>query len=167
MTTQRRPRIWVDTRVDVNLAAAGVDLTDLLVNAVVDVQSRTIIRWIGRIICVPSVVANATVSLQRCSVGVGVVSRDAFAAAGAAVPSPAIMTEFPTQGWVYRDIAVLVNQQDSGTVEAWHFPEFRFDIRASRKVDRGVAFLKLENADFLAGTTSIKFAGILRCLTLT
>ncbi len=166
MTMKKRPSVWVDTGIDENLATGGTKEIDLLANAVVDLQTKTIIRWIGRILVVPSVVANSTISIQACGLGIGVVSRDAFAAAGAAVPDPLVMTEFPIEGWVIRDRSTLVNQQDSGTVEAWHFPEFRFDIRASRKVDRGIAMLRLSQLDLIAGTTAVKFSGQIRCLVL-
>ena len=167
MTTPRRPRVWVDTLIDVNMADGGSLLLDLMANAVVPLQTRTIVRWIGRLLCVPSIVVNATISSQFMSLGIGVTSASAFAAAGAAVPQPQIATDFPADGWVIREQAVLVNQQDSGTVEAWRFPEFRFDIRASRKVDRGVAFIRVRNDDLIAGTTTVKVVGSVRCLSLT
>ncbi len=149
------------------MSAGGTDLKDLLVGAVVDLQTKTIIRWIGRLLVIPSVVANSSISAQLISLGIGVTSRDAFIAGGAAVPNAQTPTEFPVAGWVIRDQAVMVNQQDSGTVEAWHFPEFRFDIRAARKVDRGIAFMSITNADLIAGTTAVKVAGVIRCLVKT
>ncbi len=166
MTTPRRPRVWVDLHMDANLTAAAASLQDLLSAAVVDLQTKTVIRLIGRLRAIPSVVANNTVSAQLVSIGIGVTSREAFTAGGVSVPSPAVQTEFPTGGWLYKEQAVLVNQQDSGTVEAWEFPEFRFDIRASRKVDRGIFFVRVVNTDLLAGSTAIKVAGLVRCLVL-
>ncbi len=162
---ERRATLWVDTIIDSNVTDGGGNvLVDLSTSAVVDRQTFTAIRWIIRLLAVPSVIANATVSTQRVSIGIGVVSRDAFVAGGAAVPSPSVMTEFPTEGWVLRDHGILVNQQDSGTVEAWHFPEFRYDIRAARKIGRGVPFLSMGNADLIAGTTAVKVAGVIRTL---
>ena len=167
MTTARRGRLWTDFNFDENLADAGISLKNLLANAVVDLQTKTVIRCLGRLRVLPSVVANATVSAQLISIGIGVTSRDAFTAAGASVPSPAVATDAPTNGWLYKEQAVLVNQQDSGTVEAWEFPEFRWDIRASRKVDRGILFAKIINDDLIAGTTTVKVVGLVRCLVLT
>ena len=166
MTTPKRPRVWVDTQVNGNLVAGAETLIDLLLSQVVDSQVRTVVRWIGRIRVFPTNVANSVISAQLVSLGIGITSRDAFAAAGGAVPSPAVLTEFPTQGWVIREQAVMINQQDSGTVEAWEFPEFRFDIRASRKVDRGIAFAKLVNEDLVAGTTTVSVVGMIRSLVL-
>ena len=167
MTTPRRPRIWVDTIIDTNIAGDATVISDLMANAaVVNIATRTVIRWIGRILVVPSTVSNAGISLQQCSVGIGVVSRDSFVAGGAAVPDSRVAADHPISGWVYCDVGTLVNQQDSGTVEAWHFSEFHFDIRTSRKVDRGIAMLKLDNQDLIAGTAAVKFSGIVRCLTL-
>ena len=166
MTTGlRRPRTWVDINIDENLTSGSSFIKDLLVNAVVDLQTKSIIRWIGRLLVIPSTVANSTVSAQLVSLGIGIVSRDGFAVAGG-VPNPQTATDFPITGWVIRDQAVLVNQQDSGTVEAWHFPEFRFDIRAARKVDRGIAMLHVAQVDLIAGTTAVKIAGLVRCLQL-
>jgi len=166
MTTQRRPRVWVDTHVDVNLGAGSASLEDLLATAVVDLQTKTVIRLIGRLRALPVLVAGSAVAAQAVDLGIGVVSREAFAAGGVSVPSPAVATEFPTGGWLYKDEAVLITQQDSGTVENFENPEFRWDIRASRKVDRGVFFLRIVNTDLIAGTQTIKVAGLVRTLVL-
>ncbi len=166
MTSQRRGRIWTDLHVDENLVANGDHLENLLLNADVDLQTKTVIRSIGRIRVIPSVVANSTVSAQLIPMGIGVTSRDAFAAGGSSVPSPSQAGEEPTNGWLYKDHAVLVNQQDSGTVEAFEFPEFRWDIRAARKIDRGILFVRFLNIDLTAGTTTIKVVGLIRSLVL-
>ncbi len=167
MTSQRRGRVWVDTHIDDNLAAAGTSLVNLLAAADIDLQTKTVIRCLGRLRAIPSVVANASVSAQRISLGIGVISREAFAIGGAGVPSPGDLGEFPTGGWLYKEHAILVNQQDSGTVEAWEFPEFMWDIRAARKVDRGILYLRAQNNDLIAGTTAVKLAGLVRCLLLS
>jgi len=160
-----RPRVWVDLNIDENLAAGGSFNKDLLVLQTVDWQARTAVRHIGRLLVIPSVIANSTVAAQKISLGIGVVAAPAFTTTGA-VPTPNVDSEFPTAGWVLRDNGILVNQQDSGTVEAWHFPEFRWDIRASRKVDRGVLFLRVFVADLLAGTVAVKVVGTVRTLVL-
>ncbi len=167
MTTKRRGRVWTDLDVDENHVGGGIGLKDLLVNAEVDLQTKTVIRCIGRLLVIPSVVANATVSAQRMTLGIGVISRESFAAAGTSVPNPGLAVEAPITGWYFKDAATLVNQQDSGTVEAWHFPEFLWDIRAARRVDRGIFFLRFQNNDLLAGTTTVKVVGLVRCLVLT
>ena len=165
MTTPRRPRVWVDLTIDSNLAANGSFALDLLANQVVDWQARTVVRSIGRLFVCPSVVANSTISIQDISLGIGVMSATGFAATGGP-PDPSVDTEIPTNGWLYRDRAALVNQQDSGTVEAFRFPEFHWDIRAGRKVDRGVLFIVGVNKDLMAGTTAVKVSGLVRSLVL-
>ena len=110
MITPRRSRVWADLHIDVNLATGGVSLQNLLVNAVVDAQTKTVIRCLGRLRCIPSVVANSTVSAQLVALGIGVTSRDAFAVGSAAVPNPFTATDVPTVGWLYKEHAVLVNQ---------------------------------------------------------
>jgi len=167
MTTPRRNRAWIDFNVDSNLAAGAELVSDLLLNATVNLDTITVTRIIGRMLCLPSVVANNTVSAQIVSVGIGVSSNEAFNVGTTAIPDPNVANEAPPRGWLWKDRGVLVNQQDSGTVEAWHFPEFRFDVRAQRKVDRGTLFIKFVNQDLLAGTTAIKIAGLVRVLCLT
>jgi len=164
--TTRRPRTWVDLAVDENMAAGGSFLENLLLNAVNDLQGRTVVRIIGRLRCLPSVIANSTVAAQAVTLGIGVTGRAAFTAGFASVARPHIMTDFPDDGWLYREQAVLVNQQDSGTVEQWENPEFRFDIRASRKIDRGILYVAGVSIDLLAGTVAIKVAGMIRTLVL-
>ncbi len=171
MTSQRRPRVWADLKIDDNMSAGGSHLENLLLNAPVDWQSKTAIRHIARLRVIPTVVANASVSAQLVSIGIGVIARDAFVAASGAVtasiPNPSVATDFPINGWIFREQAILVNQQDSGTVEAWEMPEFHYDIRAARKVDRGILFVALVNEDLIAGTTAVKVAGMMRTLVLT
>ncbi len=166
MTTQRRPTFWVDTLVDSNLATgAAQTLIDLLASVPSADRARfTVIRWIARLIVLPAVIADSTISIMSVSIGLGVTNSDAFAAGASAVPDPAVMAEFPIEGWALRDILTFVNQQDSGTVEAWHFPELRADIRAARKVGRGTAFMGLRSLPLIAGTSLVKVTGIVRCL---
>jgi len=165
--TMRRNRAWADFNVDTNLAAAGEAVVNLLANATVNLDTITVTRIIGRLLVVPSVIANATVSIQRVAMGIGVASTEAFAIGVTAIPSPSDVTDFPARGWLWKQLGIMVNQQDSGTVEAWHFPELVFDVRAQRKVDKGILFLKLRNDDVIAGTTAVKVIGLIRVLCLT
>ena len=165
--TMRRPRSWADLTIDTNLAAGGAAVVNLLTNATVNLDTVTVTRIIGRVLCVPSVVANATVSIQSCRIGIGVASAEAFAIGVTAIPQPHTDGEAPPRGWLYKEQGTLINQQDSGTVEAWEFPEFKFDLRGQRKVDRGVLFMNMSQFDMIAGTTAVKFAGLVRVLCLT
>jgi len=150
---------------DDNLAAGTRGNFDLLTNVIHGSDTLTVTRIIGRLLAIPSVVANATVSAQRVSIGIGVSSPEAFAAG--ALPLPEVMTDFPPRGWLYREHGILVNQQDSGTVEAWHFPEFVFDIRGQRKIDKGTLFMSWTQEDLIAGTTTTKLVGLVRVLCLS
>jgi len=167
MTSPRRPRAWADFHLDLNLSGDTRGAVNLLVNATVNLDTITVVRLVGRIRVIPSVIANSTVSAQLCTIGIGVSSTEAFTAAGLTLPDPNNPLDAPPRGWIFKDQAVLVNQQDSGTVEAWEFPEFKFDNRAMRKIDRGILFMQMDNIDLIAGTTAVKFVGLIRALCLT
>ena len=167
MTTPRRPRAWVDFQVNQNLTTGVPQAVNLLLNATVNLDTITATCIIGRLRAIPSVVANSSVSIQLWSCGIGVASTEAFTIGVTALPDPSVMIEAPPRGWLLREQATLVNQQDSGTVEAWEFPEIRFDVRGQRKIDRGILYMMNRNDDLIAGTTAIKVVGLVRVLCLT
>ena len=166
MTSPRRPRSWVDLSVNENLAAGGREVLNILTASPVDLTTITVVRILGRLLVIPSVVANSSVSAQRVTVGIGVAAVEAFDIGVTALPRAADDGDKPPRGWIYKEHGILVNQQDSGTVEAWHFPEFKFDVRGMRKVDHGILYITMENLDLLGGTTAVKVVGLLRALCL-
>jgi len=157
-----RNRAWADTVYSgLVIVDEGSLATDLLVNAPT-VDTLTAVRIIIDVVVVlsPAIVSDA---LNVVSVGLGVTSREAFTAV--ALPDPAASTEYPPRGWLYvankpvRSTATTVGLD----VKEAHF---QVDLRAMRKVDKGVLFLALGNAAVL-NTLSVDITGRVRVLCLT
>ena len=167
MTSPRRPRAWADLKINENLASDGSQKFDLLEKATVNLDTITVVRLVGKLTVIPAVVADSTIGVQLIQIGIGVASTEAFTAGIASLPDPNVDTEAPPRGWIYKQYETFVNQQDLGTVEAFRFPEFQFDNRAMRKIDRGVLFMVMNSVDLLATATTVKVVGLIRALCLT
>ena len=157
----RRRTTWQDTFLQNNTVSGAQSLIALDgVLSVADSQGLTLTRLIGDISCSSNTVAGAF-GVERFSFGVGMASREAFAAG--IVPDPNSNVEEPPRGWVYKN-TVAVSQNGIGTnvVTA----RVIFDIRAQRKLDSGRLFLAV-NVDNVTGTSFTgNVTGLIRALFL-
>ena len=163
--TMRRPRAWADAFINVTIAdGADTAPIDLLVGVVNKLDTFTAIRIIGRLLVYPASIASAVTAAQRVAIGIGVTALEAFSAG--AVPDPD-GSEYPPRGWLFAESAIMIDQQSSGTVESWHYPEFKFDVGAMRKVDKGVLFCTFSNNNVVGTGNTVRVSGRIRVLCLT
>lgn len=107
-------------------------------------------------------------AVQELEIGIGVVSEEAFLAGQASMPKPDITTEFPARGWLWvaSYTAAFSNSTTFG-VEIYDFPRIDVDLRASRKVDRGILFLAAESRTVFGAGMILNLTGRIRALMLT
>jgi len=160
-----RARSWADTQLNVtSLITAIPQDFDLLLDAPV-VDTLTLIRLIGDFWAMYSPNSTVVDSLSQIAVGIGVTSREAFDVGGAALPNPSKPTEYPPRGWLFASSQPVVQQAESTGIFV-HMAHFKFDLKAMRKIDKGVLFMTLEQNDILVGG-SMRIVGRVRALCLT
>ena len=94
----------------------------------------------------------------------GVTSDEAFSAGVLPDPTGSGTTaEFPVNGWVLRDRAVVVD--DTGSVQ-WVNHTLRYDLRAQRKIDNAVLFLVMNNQPIRGTVFNVRMIGLVRALCL-
>jgi len=168
LTSSRRRRSWADSRF-ANLVSSGgeLTLTDLLED--LPGETRTVTRLIVDLTCGLSP-SDENEGMQVIDCGIGVVSREAFDLGITAIPDPFTDTDFPTLGWLYVATRPITQALPTGgtVVTMWREAAvFQADLRAQRKVDRGVLFLRLSNTALLGTALSIRVTGRVRALCLT
>ena len=162
----QRHRTWADRRVNavVAVGGGGTIIENLLLNAPT-LDTITVVRLVGYLECVQSSL-NESEYTQSIDIGIGVSSVDAFNVGVSALPSPTVETEYPPRGWLYAgQRTVMQTQTPTGMVR--NLPIFEFDLRAMRKIDKGVLFLVIRNEDIDGTTSSIRVIGRVRALCLT
>jgi len=161
----RRNRAWADIRyAGVVIAATAVNKFDLLLDAPT-MDTLTAVRLIGDLTVQYRIATTLVDSLSIVDVGVGVASVEAFAAGGSSLPSPSIQSQYPPRGWIYVD-SQPVSQKAESTGVLERVARFQFDIRAMRKIDKGVLFMIVEQNDITVGG-AMEIIGRTRVLCLT
>ena len=160
-----RRRAWSDRMFTLSAVSGGDFLTQDLLASLIDQDVKTVSRVVGRILVYVDSTVAAPNGEQRVSLGIGVTSQEAFDAG--VVPDPDTELDYPQMGWLWRTQGTLLAHETGGVVERYHFPEFIFDIRAQRKVDKGVLFLAGGNNDIGGNAMSATMSGIVRSLCLT
>ncbi len=161
----RRRRAWGDTRFADLPLGAGTRKDDLLVGLAVT-ETKTVTRVIGDFSLNGAAVDENEYSVTI-DVGIGVTSREAFDLE--TLPDPDAVADYPMNGWLYVATQICYQALPTGATPTamWRKDaRFTFDIRAQRKVDRGVLFMVIQNlAAPTAGTMRIN--GRVRALCLT
>ena len=160
-----RERAWADVRIVETLAGGASLLKNLLAGAPT-VDTLTVVRLVVDLI----VSADPTSEVEydaAIDVGIGVTSSQAFATAGAL---PDLVTlDYPPRGWLYRATKRTYQALPTGgtPVTMWRVDAvFMADLRAMRKVDKGILYLEMSNTAILAATT-MRVVGLVRALCLT
>ena len=99
---------------------------------------------------------------QVVSMGIAVVSDDAFSSGATGMPNPEVSTDYPVGGWLWRKVVPVFDE----TLATGHVPpvEVRQDLRAMRKLDRStLAFLAFNDAGEGSPFT-VQWIGIIRSL---
>ncbi len=161
-------REWVDlgmSQLNIQVGAAITPL-DILFD-MREVVNKTVVRLI---IGITTHCENPDVNasgMSRLSMGIGVATREGFDAGAAAIPAPGITTEFPIHGWLWRAAYGIVYANDATVgMEVYQFPRVDLDLRASRKVDKGVLYFAASLAA-LQGAIDVELTGMIRALMLT
>ena len=161
-----RQRSWADTRYGGVDVVAGTDLlTDLLAVAP-RVDTLTVVRIVAELNIGYTVTTTVADADSIVDIGIGVTAQEAFDAGVTSVPDPEDPSSYPPRGWIYVNtfmVAQLVTT-DGGIID--HRATIRFDIRAMRKIDKGVLFLRLSQKNLNVGGV-MDLTGRVRALCLT
>ena len=149
---------WVDTRVVLSPSSGGTETDGLMTGVLpVDMRGMTLIRTIVTLSAYSQTSAGAW-GVQQIDIGIGVASQEAFAAN--VLPDPAISTDKPPRGWVYRT-SRLVSQNGVGTAILF---DLMADIRGARKIENGELYIIADNT-FRNGTSfGVNIIGLVRTL---
>jgi len=160
-----RPRAWADTILNVSVVGdAAIAPVNLLASLTAS-DTITAVRLVGDILIVPENADTNESVRNLLTMGIGVTSLEAFNAS--VLPDARTEADFPPRGWLYRDAKpYLFSNSATFGIELAELPRFKFDLRAARRVDKGVLFLEAFN-DALMGTGSVRLMGIIRALCLT
>ncbi len=153
---------WVDTFVNCLVPNAGADEISLLLDLVGnDTMGMTLTRTIVHLESSLDQWTGAF-GIQRVDIAIGVTDQEAFLAG--VMPDPAVVTEEPLLGWVWR---AQMWVQIQGSVSAAYVPSVeRVDLSSRRKIDDGELYLSINN-NAVAGTPdSVRVGGIVRSLFL-
>ncbi len=117
-------------------------------------EASTILRMIGEYMIAPT---TAPTIADQCTltVGIAVVSADAFAAGGASLPDPSGSPEFPWLFWkshIFRALAGTLDPGDQLPVSV----RAEFDIRSMRKVKGREALAVVVEYTDINGTPPLK-----------
>jgi len=164
MTSQRRPRAWADILVNQasSSGSAGTPV-DLLVD-LPTMTRTTVARIIGDFMAFPDDRNATSDAVMQIDMGIGVASQEAFTAQ--IVPDPNVQAEYPALGWLYATTQMVLFNNSSGTTEAIVVPVWHFDIRANRKVDKGVLYMTWNNTAADGTGFTVRLVGRLRSLCL-
>ena len=152
---------WEDTLVNTTFSAgASTVVLHLMASLDADhMRGVTLTRVIAELAISSSAVAGAWGN-GFTDIGIGMIERDALAAA--AVPDPTSATEEPGRGWVWRT-RCGISQNGAG---APVFTRCMFDIRAQRKIDSAAVAMLVQHTAGLGTSFGIHIVGIVRCLLL-
>ena len=159
----RRDRVWGDT---IFTNVPFNDLTPVLadIRGAIQVPDRyTVVRLILNLVVHFDTVDEAE-NAGLCHLGVGVTSFEAFTAG--VVPDPETSTDYPIHGWLFLGSELLQQSLPGAGGIQTRYASFQKDLRASRKVDRGVlyAMFNMINID---GVPQGFISGRIRALFLT
>ena len=163
-----RPRAWADQRFNAEtLNVTGNILADLLENAPT-MDTLTAVRIIGDIMVEYDPMSTHSDQLNVIDVGVGVTSVEAFAVGIMGVPQPHNETEYPPRGWLYVATQSVMNSITTGAEAAvMRAARFQFDLRAMRRVDKGILFLAIQSSAGKGTGITTLVTGRVRTLCLT
>ena len=158
----RRGRTWADTILSTVITTGAVTGNNLLVDAPT-VDTLTVQRIVGHLQILPADGFESVNSSMRIDLGIGVSSAEAFAAN--VLPDPDVVTEYPPRGWLWVDSVAYYHGVADG--DPRHYPEVKIDIRAARRVDKGVLFFAFRNTLVQNTTATVLMIGRIRVLCLT
>ena len=158
----RRRRAWADELYTGDVMANNGEIRRDLLVGLSAADTKTSVRIIGDLTFygVPTLETEFHAAVH---VVIGVASREAFDLG--TLPDADNQADYPTQGWLYAATRLCMQSASGGGL--WREqPRFQFDLRASRKIDRGVLYLTTLNKG-ITGSAAIEVVGRVRTLCLT
>jgi len=162
----RRRRAWADSRFATFVTTADQVKTDLLAGLAAT-ETKTVTRVIIDM-HFNLFETSENEATQVIDLAIGVVSREAFDLG--TFPDANATGDYPQTGWLYVATKPVMSTVPGGGTAGgiWRIDaSFMADIRAQRKVDRGVLYMTY-NMLALSGTAqSVRVVGRVRVLCLT
>ena len=88
--------------------------------------------------------------------------QEAIQASSVSIPFPQEEDEFPSSGWLYRNIVPVLADATPG----FPVPIIDKDIRAQRKLMYGAPWIRFVNLNQQGTPFSVRVDGVIRCLYL-
>jgi len=162
-----RTRAWADTTFHGGAIVAGTPLTVDLLSEAPTSDTLTVVRLVGDFSVFYTVTFTVTDSLSVVDVGIGVTSQEGFAIKGTSMPNPGVTpAQYPPRGWIYAATKPVSHVLEGTTGLHVVTADFKFDIRAMRKIDKGILFLTVANTNITVGG-GMNIVGRVRALCLT
>ena len=160
---------WADTHFDISLlTATGITGLNLL-STLEGNDTITVIRLIIKLYCLPQNLSDDLDGGAAVHMGIGVAANEAFVAN--ALPDPGTPADVPARGWLWKDVMVAVQANTTGPSahDTYWGTEVHADIRAMRKVDRGILYFVADSQDIgVSGVyLPINVVGLVRALCAT
>ena len=151
---------WDDQLLSSFTLTSGVTATSILTENVADPEKRgcTIQRVIVGLDFSPNL-PNAVNGASTISMGIGLTSDDAFAAA--ALPDPEVDADFPVSGWLYRNRVLITDTVTGGN---WRSIRVDQDLRVARKMDRSTVFMSFRAEQMSGAAFNVHVSGLIRVL---
>ena len=150
---------WHDTLFDQTLGSAAQAGIDLLSNLARNERSgATITRIILNLMFDAQLTQNQDI-LQVVDMGIGVFSEDAAVASAFSDPDTEI--DQPARGWLYRGRGMVRLEIGENLYEGVRVDK---DIRAQRRLDRGVLYLVVDSNTTEGTSATIVLRGLVRVL---
>ncbi len=157
-----RTPFWEDTAISVNVVDNG-DTVLSLVGGLSEDERRgmTIVRTIVDLQLSPDPTSGVTGSMFV-DLAIGMANQQAFTAGSGSLPDPAINSERPPRGWIWKTRTAVID--DATQLGALTFVSG--DFRSKRKVDAGIPYLHIA-PDARTGTAfTVNVTGLIRLLYL-
>jgi len=160
-----RPVAWGDKIINKTITAnAASDNQDLLLR-LTDSDTITVTRIIGDIAVVPESPLEAVDGVLAVDMAIGVAAAEAFSVN--ALPDANVDTEQPARGWLYIVRKTIYIAVGAGPVDRYMLPSWHFDVRAARKVDRGILYVSLSTTTLAGASFTTRWVGRIRALCMT
>ncbi len=164
-----RPRAWADTLIDVPFTSSGAANNQDLLLTLTPSDTITVMRLVIHLTVGTQNFSDADDGATFVDMGIGVAAAEAFNVGSTALPDPNQAGDVPARGWLWRDRMVHIEVNTTAPViTLFHISEVRADIRAMRKVDRGILYLRMVAAEQSVGDfVPTNVTGIVRALVAT
>ena len=156
------PRVWIDTRVNSDVAVGGQTFQSLMTGITeTRFERMTLLRTIIGLDLARTVHDSGEGS-EVLSVGIGIVSQEAFDAS--AIPEARLNTDYPTRGWVWRaQYRIWGFAADQPAVFT---KRIDLDMRSQRKLDNGASMIVYDLEALEGANSTCRVMGLIRQLWL-